>query len=214
MDTKRQADSRANQKARTRSAIVEAAQRLRRGGVEAPTVAQAAQAAQVSRATAYRYFPTQDALFVELQSVTPTVVPVENMLSSLTSEDVGHRLELLLETFGPIVLSHEEHLRRALAVYLDTWLRNRRSGSDQAPAVREGRRMRWLDHVLMPLDELPDHTRRRLRAALALTLGIDSVVVMKDVCQLDNEEALDVLRWTATTILRAVLESSSSDASA
>lgn len=214
MNTRLQADSRANQKARTRAAIVDAAQLLRRGGVEAPTVAQAARAAQVSRATAYRYFPTQDALSVELRSVTPTVVPVEKMLSGLTSEGVEQRLQLLHETFGPIVLAEEEHLRRALSVYLDTWLRNRRSGSDEAPAVREGRRMRWLDDVLKPLDGLPEDTRRRLRAALALTLGIDSVVVMKDVCQLDDEEALDVLRWTATTILHAVLERSAADPSA
>jgi AcrR family transcriptional regulator len=206
MHSRRQVDSRANQKARTRAAIVEAAQLLRQGGVEAPTVARAAQAAGVSRATAYRYFPTQDALVVELRRVTPMVAPVEALLSSLTLQDVEQRLDLLLETFGPIVLAEEEHLRRALAVYLDTWLRNRRSGSDEGPTVREGRRMRWLDRVLEPLDDLPDDKRRRLRAALALTLGIDSIVVMKDVCQLDDEEALAVLRWTATTILRAALE--------
>jgi len=102
------------------------------------------------------------------------------------------------------VLQQEEHFRRALWVYLDTWLRNKRAGDD-APAVREGRRMRWLDTALGPLDDLPEDRRRRLHAALALTLGGDSVVVMKDVCGLDDDQALEVLRWTAEAILRTAL---------
>jgi alpha-ketoglutarate-dependent taurine dioxygenase len=64
--------------------------------------------------------------------------------------------------------------------------------------------MRWLDRVLEPLD-LPDDRKRRLRAALALTLGMDSLVVLKDVCGLDDDEALAVLRFAATAILRAGL---------
>ena len=56
---------RVNQKRRTRAAIVEAAQAMLQEGVT-PTVAQAAEAALVSRTTAYRYFPTQESLLVEL----------------------------------------------------------------------------------------------------------------------------------------------------
>ncbi len=74
--------------------------------------------------------------------------------------------------------------------------------------------MRWLDIVLEPLGpklaELPDPQRRRLRAALALTLGMDSIAVMKDVCGLDDPEALAVLRWVATAVLRAGLEAADS----
>jgi hypothetical protein len=66
--------------------------------------------------------------------------------------------------------------------------------------------MRWLDQVLAPLEDIPDERRRRLEAALALTIGMDSLVVMKDVCRLDDDEALAVLRWAATVLLRAGLE--------
>ena len=52
-------DLRANQKERTRAALVDAAKALVRAGAP-PTVAEAAERARVSRATAYRYFPTQD----------------------------------------------------------------------------------------------------------------------------------------------------------
>lgn len=205
MATIRQGDPRANQKARTRVAIVEAAQFLRGKG-ETPTVAQAAEEAGVSRATAYRYFPTQEALLVEVADITPGVTSVEAMLAEFKTGDVERRLLSLLDAFNPIALADETHYRRALWVYLDTWLRSDRNGGTEPPAVREGRRMRWLDQVLEPLEHVPEERRRRLQAALALTLGADSLVIMKDVCGLDDEEALEVLRWAAVAILRAGLE--------
>ena len=208
-----QEDTRANQKARTREAIVEAAQQLHRQGITA-TIARAAQQARVSRATAYRYFPTQEALMVEVTGVTPSLVEVEKLVGSLPTEDVERRLLQLLDTFGQIVLAEEAEFRTALWVYQDTWLRSHRNGANNVPNVREGRRMRWLDKVLEPLDDLlPEEQKRRLRAALALTMGIDSIVIMKDVCRLKDHEALAVLRWAATALLRAGLEEGRSSAS-
>ena len=197
-------DPRANQKARTREAIVEAAQQLYRRGIT-PTVAQAAEQARVSRATAYRYFPTQEALIVEVMGITPRVLEVDRLLENLTTEDVETRLLQLQETFGQIVLAEEAQFRTALRVYQDTWLRSERNGDNKnSPVVREGRRMRWLDTVLEPLhDDLPEEQKRRLRAALALTMGIDSIATMKDVCGLEDQEALAVLRWVAIVLLRA-----------
>src|SRR5689334_4192599 len=133
-------DPRANQKARTRAAIVAAAHEHREARGATPTVAQAAAAAGVARATAYRYFPTEAAL------------------AELPGGDAEERVLALLDAFNPIVFRQEEHFRRALWVYLDTWLRNHRAGDD-APAVREGRRMRWLDTALGPLDDLPEDRR-------------------------------------------------------
>jgi AcrR family transcriptional regulator len=203
--TARQEDPRANQKRRTRAAIVEAAQLLQAEDGEAPTVAQAAEAAGVSRATAYRYFPTQESLVLELTDVTPKVASVEAVLEDLEGTDVEERLLALVDAFNPIAVAEETYFRRAVWVAQDTWLRSDRNG-EEPPAVREGRRMRWLDRVLEPLDEMPDDQRRRLESALALTLGMDSLAIMKDVCGLDDEEALAVLRWAATVLLRAGLE--------
>lgn len=198
-------DLRANQKERTREALVAAAKDLARAGA-APTVAEAAEHARVSRATAYRYFPTQESLLVEVSDLTPMVAPVEDMLAKLDDDDVEDRLAKLIDTFHPIVVAEEVPLRTALRVYLDTWLEARSRG-ETAPRVREGRRMRWLDVALEPARrQLPKAERRRLRAALALTLSIDALVVMKDVAQLDDEEALSVLRWAALTLLRASLD--------
>jgi AcrR family transcriptional regulator len=208
MKPRRQEDPRANQKARTRKALVDAAAAMFREGSE-PTVAEAADAAKVSRATAYRYFPTQDALLVEVAGLGPAVAPVDAMLAELRIADPEGRLIRLLDTLHPIVFDEEVPMRTALRIYLDTWLEARRKG-EPVPVVREGRRMHWLEIVLEPVRKtLPKARWHRLQAALALTLSIDAMVVMKDVCRLDDDDAQDVLRWAARALLRAGLAEAS-----
>ena len=56
-------NGRVDQKRRTRDALIGAARQLVADGVT-PTVEAAAEAASISRTTAYRYFPNQRALLV------------------------------------------------------------------------------------------------------------------------------------------------------
>lgn len=201
-------DPRANQKERTRAAIVEAATRLLKGGTT-PSVAAAAEAAKVSRATAYRYFPTPEALHMEIAGVTPTYAPVEQMVQDLRDdEDAEARLAGFSKLCNAVTFANESQMRMALKVYLDTWFQ----GGERArtPEVREGRRMRWLEEVLQPLKRGSTPKQwRRLQAAVALTVGPDAMVIMKDVCRLEDEEAQEVLAWAALTLLRAGLQKSS-----
>jgi AcrR family transcriptional regulator len=195
---------RENQKARTRDALVGAAtELLRKGG--APTVAEAAERAKVSRATAYRYFPTQEALLVEISRVNPSAAPIDEWLATLGNEEPEDRLSQLVTRFNRIALDDQVTMRTALRTYLDTWLQAR--GKPGAPAaVREGRRMRWLDEALAPIrKQLRPAQWKRLRSGLALTLGIEPMVVMKDVCHCTDDEALASLEWTALALLRAAL---------
>lgn len=199
------ADPRANQKQRTREAIVAAAAELLRAGGR-PSVAEAAESAKVSRATAYRYFPTQEALLIEVAQVNPAAEPVERWLAQLQGGEPAERLRGLLGAFHRIASAEEVALRTGLRAYLDTWLESRRRG-ETPDVVREGRRMRWLDEALAPVrQQLTPAKWRRLRAALSLTLGAESIVVMKDVCHASDSEALATLDWAAQALLRAALE--------
>jgi AcrR family transcriptional regulator len=197
-------DPRANQKERTRAAIVEAAAALVREG-KAPSLGEAAKAAKVSRATAYRYFPTPESLHLEVAGITPVFEPVERLIETMEGEDVEARLAAFLDSFFAVSFAEEARMRMALKVYLETWFAAQ--GRDGGmPPVREGRRMRMLDQVLAPArPTLSDAQWRRLKAALALASGPDAMVVMKDVCRLDEDAALATLQWAAQAMLDAAL---------
>ena len=197
---------RVHQKARTRAALVEAAAGLIRRQVT-PTVEEVAEAAQISRATAYRYFPTQESLLLEIATVVPMMDPVEKRLEDLDQLGASERLGVLVDAMGQATFGNEAQMRTAVRLYMDQWIEARRRGDPSPPSIREGRRMRYLDTVLSEVrKQLPAARWRRLRAALALVMGAESLVVMKDVCNLGEDEALEVLRWAGEALLAAGLK--------
>jgi AcrR family transcriptional regulator len=161
-----------------------------------PTVEQAADAAGVSRATAYRYFPTQEALSVELDS-GEVWRDVEALVANLQTADVGPRLDRLIDAVVRAVYAEERQVRTALRVYHDTWLR------DPDTRVRKGRRMEWIDKTISPL---PAETRENLRLPLALVIGPDPVTMLKDVAGLDAAHTRTVLKWAVHAMLRTAMQ--------
>src|SRR3712207_339108 len=93
---------RVGQKARTRDALLGAARRLLAQG-STPTVEDAAAAAAVSRATAYRYFPNQRALLV---AAYPQM-QASSLLGSDAPHDVPARLDAVVEAILDMTLESE-----------------------------------------------------------------------------------------------------------
>jgi AcrR family transcriptional regulator len=193
-----------SQRNRTRAAIIEAATALLREG-RPPTVAEAAERALVSRATAYRYFPTQESLLLDVANVEALLEPVEDLVASFPTDDAEQRLAALVDTFTQAMLSDEALIRTGERIYMDTWLANQSDGNHTP--VRAGRRMRYIDEALRPLGErLGESGRKRLRCALALALGTHAVIAMKDSAGLDDdEEIVATLEWAAGALLRTAL---------
>src|SRR4051794_7310400 len=100
MSTAYEETGRARQKQRTRAALVAAARRLVAEGGRSPTVAEAAEAAEVSRTTAYRYFPTQKSL---LLAAHPEVVAT-SMLPPEVGPDPEVRLEAAVRGFLDMII--------------------------------------------------------------------------------------------------------------
>src|SRR3954449_3414214 len=97
---------RVNQKRRTRSAIVDAARATIDRG-DTPTVAQAAAEALVSRTTAYRYFPTQESLLLEL-TVSVAVKGIDELLAGpVDAATPQERVLELVDTFNRFVAANE-----------------------------------------------------------------------------------------------------------
>jgi AcrR family transcriptional regulator len=196
---------RVNQKRRTRAALVEAARALLDEGIS-PTVSQAAERAMVSRTTAYRYFPTQDSLLLEL-AVNLDVDEIEALVQRplADSESPVERTVAVMRALNRHVLDEEVQYRTSLRLYLDLWLAAVADG-DETPVVREGRRRRWFTTTLSSgMDGVPAKDQDRLIAALGLLAGAEAVTVLRDIAQLDSEEALDVAEWAARTLIEATI---------
>src|SRR5918912_144276 len=113
-----QQEGRVNQKRRTRAAIVAAAMKLVEQG-QSPTVAEVADAALVSRATAYRYFPTQEYLLFEA-ALESTRADIDRELEEDTlPEDPETRLEMLIDDLQKRIIDKEAAFRTMLRLSLE-----------------------------------------------------------------------------------------------
>jgi AcrR family transcriptional regulator len=192
---------RINQKRRTRTAVLEAAARLVREG-KTPSVAEAAEAASVSRATAYRYFPTQESLLVEV-ATTGGPAWMHDVLGPLaSSDDAEARVQAVVDALTAVMVEHDRGLRTMLKISLERSLEDGRN-----TPVREGRRASYLDEALAPLrGTLPPGELERLNAALGMVIGTEALVVLRDIYGLDPDEARSLMRWAASVLFRAATE--------
>jgi len=192
---------RVNQKWRTRTALVRAAADLMAEGKE-PTIAEAADAARVSRATAYRYFANQETLLFEATNEGSIVPALEAIAQKIPeSPDTAMRLDELVKAFQGVVSEHEPALRTLLRLTLE----GDPTRSD-AVRTRGSYRAYWLDRVLAPLeDQLDEESHKRLVAALSLCMGTEAQLVLCDMHHLTPEEAEEVCRWSASAVLEAGL---------
>jgi AcrR family transcriptional regulator len=187
---------RTSQKARTRDALVGAARELMAEGAT-PTVEQAAAAASIARATAYRYFPNQRAL---LAASFPDMTE-PSLLGDAPTGDAEERVEIVVAAIARQCVRHEAALRNMLRLSLepDPALRG------DLP-FRKGRRIVWVGEALEPLrGRLPEPELERLVLAIASAVGIDSLVWLTDIGGLSREEAVEVMRFSSRALLRDTL---------
>jgi len=189
-------NGRAAQKLRTRQALMDTAVELVKAG-RRPSVSAVADQAGVSRATAYRYFPSQELMLSEATIRAAAGSAADALPSAETTvTDPAAIAATITRQAGQYSLDHEERLRTALRLSLDP----------QSGYQRPGRRGRWIDDIFAVAgDRLDEPARARLRAALYLVLGIDPLISLTDIAGLDRAEALDVLEWVAATLVQASL---------
>ncbi|GAC1574662.1 MAG: TetR/AcrR family transcriptional regulator [Candidatus Dormibacteria bacterium] len=183
------------QKRRTRAALLNVAVRLVSDG-RRPTVAQVADEAGISRATAYRYFPSQESLLIEaqLELMHPTLseameaVPADGPLPSATAIVIGNLTRVLM---------HESAFRDLLRLSLS-------QGRFESTEIRRlaSRRVRLLEEALAGVRaKFGDVAYTRLLGGLALCAGPEAMVVLRDLCGFSAEQSLDVAGWVAAAIV-------------
>jgi AcrR family transcriptional regulator len=194
-----EAGARANQKLRTRKDLLDAAARLMREG-RTPTFEEIAEAAMVSRATAYRYFPGLEALLLEA-GVHVAVPAPEALFAGDAPADPVARLERLDAALFQMIAANEPAMRLMLAQSLQ---RSVASDRDLAEPVRQNRRAPLIAAALEPARDAFDHDAFELLSkALVLLLGIEAEVAFRDVAGLEAAEAQRVRRWAIRALVDA-----------
>lgn len=189
---------RANQKLRTRAAIVQAAVELSRRGGEV-TMPEVARAALVSEATAYRYFP--DLVSLLREAIAGQLPDADEVLAAVEdSDDPVQRIAAATDFLLRHVLVRQGVVRALIAA---TIIR------PAAAAARPGLRFGLIDHALAPLAPAPgtgdSPGLAQLKRDLAVVVSAEALFSLTDLHGLDPEDAIASIKHTATTLTRAAL---------
>jgi AcrR family transcriptional regulator len=187
------ASGRANQKTRTRRAIVDACRELVRTGSDV-TMPEVARRALVSEATAYRYFPDLTSLLAEtIDGLWPS--PAEALRPVASSDDPVERVRFACEFLLRGVLSYQGAVRAMI------------SGTITRPGLAPGRpgiRFGLIDHALAPFGDGADLAQ--LRRDLAVTVSAEALFTLLDLCGLSPDEAIASAAQTAATLTAAAFQ--------
>jgi AcrR family transcriptional regulator len=188
---------RANQKLRTRQALINAAVALREEG-QHPTVAQVAERAMVSRATAYRYFPSTEALISEMAADREM-----KLLESFwrPGDDPVKGIGLAANALNKLLIDDEIGLHVMERSFMSVWLE-----SETHEPLRPGRRMSYIEPIVDSLkDVLTPRARKRLKQALSIVIGTEALIAVRDISGASVEESLDASAWAARALVRQAL---------
>ncbi len=189
------------QRRRTRKAIVEAAARLLRETSE-PSVAEIAAEADMSRRTVYMYFPRLDQLIIDATLGEMASAGYGTQLEfDRYGDDVHARVDVLITT---LLDMSDEALplgRRLLRLTVDTPI------EPAGPSPRRGyRRVEWIELAAQPLRRrLSKEQFERLVSGLAVVIGWEAMIVLRDTRGLRRNTERRVTTWTAHALINAIL---------
>jgi AcrR family transcriptional regulator len=191
-------------RARTRRLMLDTAIRLMQSGAT-PSVSEVAEAAEVSRATAYRYFPSQAALVQAV--VDEGLGPILTWRSA--SGDAERRVADLIETSLPRIEAFEATFKAALKLSLDQWARRQAGTLGTEQAFTRGHRIDLLRDAVSPLkDSMSRKDLDLLAQALSLIFGVEVLIVLKDIWGLNGKRTMAVAQWAAAALVRAAIAES------
>jgi AcrR family transcriptional regulator len=193
----------ARQKRRTRTAILAATQQLLADGVT-PSMAEIAEATDVSRRTLYQHFPTLDQLLLDAMLGELAEREVDTAIAEADpgGTDAGKRVEAMVRTLSTM---SEETLRLGRSMVRLTL------AQPPAPGQRRGhRRVGWIEQAIAPLrDDLEPAAFERLVSALAMVVGWEALIVLDDVRGHDAGDRTQTSLWAARALIDAALQETS-----
>ncbi|PHM30051.1 TetR/AcrR family transcriptional regulator [Xenorhabdus innexi] len=169
-----------------------------------PSISELAIKAGVSRATAYRYFPTQSDLIAAIVSASLGPILTWHPKSEKTEE----RIAELMDFAYPRMFEYEVALRAALQVSLQQWI-ERRSLSDKSKEkqLERGNRKETLSMITSPMkNSFSPELIDRVMKSLSVIYGSEIFLVLKDIWKLNNEQVIEIAKWMAKAIINQAIE--------
>jgi AcrR family transcriptional regulator len=165
---------------------------------------QAADAANISHATAYRYFPNTQSLWTMWRLAEPAL-----STSADLPDDVGDRVELVIRRITHMQFADEALWREALRASPDRWLAQQDLDAAEQVPVRGTNRLKSLTIAVAPLQNRMDAAAlERLTQALMFLCGVEALVVARDALDLDEVAAAVIMCWSPRSLIRTAVEQS------
>ena len=165
-----------------------------------PSVTGVAETAGVSRATAYRYFPSEAALVHAV--VDEALGPILDWTPC--NGGVEARVADLLATAMPRIEEFEATFKASLRLSLEQWAQRRAGTLGSEPLFTRGHRIDLLMKATAPLaSTLAPDQHLRVAQALSLVFGVEVLNVLKDIWGLGTKEAQGVAQWAAKALINA-----------
>lgn len=174
-----------------------------------PSIAEAAEEAEVSRATAYRYFPTQGALVQE--AVDDVLVSGSSAWEERLGDarELTERVERYVSLVFGLMRENEALMRGSLLLALEQWAKTQAGEELGEEPIKRGGRLEAIAATLEPFTEkLGEDTLRRLSVALSVVVGIEAHVIFRDIWELDEDEAQQVSLWMTRALAEAAAKES------
>lgn len=187
-------EGRIRQKLETRERLLVAANRLLLRGIDI-TLEQVATEANISTATAYRYFTGTSNLKREA-SLQLKSQSSDNLFEHIPEENVQARLDRLIDYHFRLFIENEVEFRLFLSSIIAESIENKPGYS------RAGRRIVLIEEAIKSLKKtLPPAEFNHIVYSLSVFLGIESVTILKDLCKLSDASLLETWKWSVNRIV-------------
>ena len=165
----------------------------------APSVSEVALFAGVSRATAYRCFPSRAAMLTAV--VGFSLWPMRTFAADHL--DGTDRVMDLFKRSLPRLTKNETSFRTAVQLSLEQRALAL-AGQLKEPSFRRGYRIQILAHAMEPFKtQLPEDIYLQLHKALSVVYGIESYIVLKDIWGETSKQVETTVLWMAKALVEA-----------
>ena len=165
----------------------------------APSVSEVALMAGVSRATAYRCFPSRAAMLTAV--VGASLGPMRTFASDHL-DGIDRVLDLFKRSL-PRLTKNETSFRTAVQLSLEQRALAL-AGQLKEPSFRRGYRIQILAHAMEPFKtQLPEDIYAQLHKALSVVYGIESYIVLKDIWNESSKQVETTVLWMAKALVEA-----------